>query len=367
MKQQRYCYQAIYWGILVLGMLAACQPQRLLLPTPTTPFTTPISPTALLPTPLPSSTPSQAPSSPTPETHYQLTFLAECEEKTQCMYAIDMGCLESEQPCMGKPTLLFKVSMHGQGPRFPILLSNWSPDGQKVVVEAKGLRGKPDVFVGDWNGKNWVNLTNSPTYEGSPVWSPDGLSIAYIAKSGEDPNYYTQAFAVRLEDQSVSQLFSTLDLKGVGALYWTPDGKQVAFEHFNEQEGYYQWFLANPDGSNLKQLTFEEEEEEEYALYGFSPDGHWLLYETETGTDSQMASNIYRIRVDGSERIAIAEGINGFATDFAWSPIGNWIAFTLRIDWKYDIYLIRTDGSKLIRITESNIDEVSPAWRVVSP
>ena len=94
-------------------------------------------------------------------------------------------------------------------------------------------------------------------------------------------------------------------------------------------------------------------------------DGRSLLYtlETETG----VAFNIYRIRVDGSERVAITQDAEGFKTDLVWSPIGNWIAFTSNVEGNYDIYLIRSDGTGLTRVTKSNVDEYAPAWRILSP
>ncbi len=358
MKHQKFIHKSIYLVMLILGMLASCQQQTV--STPMDVSSTPFAMDTLVPTPIPSPVPTPILTRTSLSTQYQLTFVSDCQEDAACVYTIAVGCLESKQPCLETPRQLFEITKQSPGPRLPVLSYQWSPNGLQVVIEAVGFKGKDDIFVGDWDGQNWVNFTNSPTYEGSPVWSPDGLSIAYIANSGE-PSYFLRAFTVRLDDKEASQLLSTLDLPSVGPLYWAPDGKQVAFACSDEQ-GYYQLFLANPDGSNLKQLTSEEEN---HGLFGFSPDGRWLLYtlETETG----VAFNIYRIRVDGSERVAITQDAEGFKTDLVWSPIGNWIAFTSNVEGNYDIYLIRSDGTGLTRVTKSNVDEYAPAWRILSP
>jgi WD40 repeat protein len=359
MKHQKSIHKSIYLVMLVLGMLAGCQGQTL--PTQTEPSPTPISSATSSPTSLPSLTLTQAPPSPTPATHYQLTFVSECQEESMCMYAIDMGCLESEQPCIGEPQLLFEISKQGQGPRPPISPYDWSPDGQQVVIEAPGLRGKGDVFVGDWAGQNWINLTNTPNYEGSPAWSPDGLYIAYTANSG-DPDHIVWAFSTRPDGTGVSQLLSILDFSGVRHPSWSPDGKQLAFVH-SDENGYSQIFTANLDGSDLKQLTTGPED---HGLSGFSPDGQWILYTLETEKGSAI-SNIFLVRPDGSGEIAVTQETRGYRSRPVWSPEGDWIAFAAKIEGNYDIYLIRADGTKLIRVTLGTANEVAPAWRMISP
>jgi Tol biopolymer transport system component len=359
MKHQKFIHKSIYLVMLVLGMLAGCQQQTVFIPMVVSP--TPFAVDTSEPTPIPSPALTTIPTLTSISTKYQLTFMSDCKEDASCMYTIPVGCLESKQPCLGEPQQLFGITKQSLGPVPPILSYGWSPNGLKVVIEAVGINGKGDIFIGDWDGQNWVNLTNSPTYESSPVWSPDGLSIAYIANSGE-PSHFLRAFTVKLNNKEVSQLLATSDLPSVGPLYWAPDGKQVAFARSDEQ-GYYQLFLANPDGSNLKQLTSEEEN---HGLFGFSPDGRWLLFTLETEIGAAF-DNLYRIRVDGSEKVAITQDTEGFKIGLVWSPIGDWIAFTSKVEGNYNIYIIRSDGTGLTRVTESSIDEFAPAWRILSP
>ncbi len=277
------------------------------------------------------------------------------------MYAVDISCLESDQPCIGEPQLLFEVSKRSHGPRPPIFPYDWSPNGGQVVMAAVGFKGKDDIFVGDWDGRNWVNLTNSPDYESNPTWVPDGSRITYIASSGEPDNSF-HAYTMTLDGKKASQLLSTLTLSGVGVLYWAPDGRQVVFA-YSDVKGYYQLFLANPDGSDLRQLTYEEEN---HGLYGFSPDGQWILYTLETETGASF-NNIYRIQIDGLDKVAVTQSTKGIKSNLAWAPGGDWIAFTSKMEGNYDVYLIRVDGTGLTKITHSNADEFAPAWRTLSP
>lgn len=50
-----------------------------------------------------------------------------------------------------------------------------------------------------------------------------------------------------------------------------------------------------------------------------------------------------------------------------WSPAGDWIAFMSGPKGDRDIYLVRSNGTGLINVTQSPIEEYAPAWRVILP
>jgi TolB protein len=48
----------------------------------------------------------------------------------------------------------------------------------------------------------------------------------------------------------------------------------------------------------------------------------------------------------------------------SWSSDGRWLAFTSNRDQGFDIYIIRADGSDLIRLTEGSATaDYNPVWR----
>ncbi|TKK67267.1 peptidase S41 [Ilyomonas limi] len=96
-----------------------------------------------------------------------------------------------------------------------------SPDGNRVVVEARG-----DLFSLPAAEGFVKNLTQSSgTAERYPAWSPDGKTIAYWSdKSGEYELYLMQPGKEGSEKK----------ITGFGpgfryALWWSPDSKKVAF------------------------------------------------------------------------------------------------------------------------------------------
>ena len=73
----------------------------------------------------------------------------------------------------------------------PVLESNstieWtpalSPDGKKIAFARTLRRRDPhsDIYVMGSDGSNVTRLTDHPSEEGFPTWSPDGLRIAFQA------------------------------------------------------------------------------------------------------------------------------------------------------------------------------------------
>jgi Tol biopolymer transport system component len=275
------------------------------------------------------------------------------------MYAIDVGCPENEQPCLSEPQLIFEVSKKDNGPKPPIAYSVWSSNGKQVVIEATGVKGQGDVFLGDWEGKNWINLTNSPNFEGEPAWSPDGLNISYSGSSGE-PDYHVWAFMITPDGKNVKRIMTYMNLSGIHRLAWSPDGKQVVFMH-SDENGYNQLFTAKPGGSGLKQLT---DQPEDYFDPHFSPDGKWIVATRELGKfEDTQQYEIILIKSDGSGETKVIHQSNNYLFDPVWSPIGNWIAF---LEGGSGLNIIRSDGTGLMRVSSENTTILAPAWRKIN-
>ena len=114
----------------------------------------------------------------------------------------------------------------------------------------------------------------------------------------------------------------------------------------------------NADGSNVHKVT-------KFAdLRGrsdWSSDGHTIA--TYTGQSWQR--EIILADLNSSTSHQITNGGNNLAPSF--SPDGNWIAFTSYMD-KYkddngcEIYIMRTDGSDIRRLTNNDYCDYQPRW-----
>ncbi|MCJ7654035.1 MAG: hypothetical protein MUO97_01835, partial [Dehalococcoidia bacterium] len=48
----------------------------------------------------------------------------------------------------------------------------WSPDGTKIAFCSIMNDGNIEIYVMNTDGSNQINLTNNPTFDCAPAWSP---------------------------------------------------------------------------------------------------------------------------------------------------------------------------------------------------
>jgi len=65
---------------------------------------------------------------------------------------------------------------------------------------------------------------------------------------------------------------------------------------------------------------------------------------------------------DGSNRLRLVEGQSGFLSAPSWSPDGSRIAFASDRGGNADIWIMNSDGSNLVNVTDHEAKDHSPAW-----
>ncbi len=113
----------------------------------------------------------------------------------------------------------------------------WSPDGRRLTFVSERANkdadraNNSDVYVIDaTKGASPVQLTTWSGPDASPVWSPDGASIAYLQGSEPALSAYTQnqIALVPSTGGTVRLVAPTLD-RDVSALTWSADGTALRF------------------------------------------------------------------------------------------------------------------------------------------
>ncbi len=125
-----------------------------------------------------------------------------------------------------------------------------------------------------------------------------------------------------------------LKAKTIADVAVSPDGKRAAFSvsmpviDGEKSEWVSQIYVAGSDGKQSVQLTRGDKSATNPA---WSPDGQWIAFLTPRAGPK---SNLWRIRVDGGEAEQLTDEKGGL-TAFQWSPDGTQIAF-LMVDPKSD-------------------------------
>ncbi len=111
-------------------------------------------------------------------------------------------------------------------------------------------------------GGNNIPLTNEPTDEILPRWSPDGSKIAYVADRGSGVDLFWRPATGGTERKIAETNLHMLEhfgemLFSVGAMPWSSDGNRFIFPRLGDSGEISLW-EADLVSGNEKQLTFPE-------------------------------------------------------------------------------------------------------------
>jgi len=142
--------------------------------------------------------------------------------------------------------------------------AEWSPDGQYIVYQGPGFDW--DILLMDRDGYNILNLTDSPdTRDTWPTWSPDGQEILWQSQEN---------LWLMNADGSGKRMIP--GEKWYGRAELSPDGRRIVYTRTVGQRRCV--FIMNSDGTDIQQLTTEEDEGYGDFEVTWSPNGKKLLF-----------------------------------------------------------------------------------------
>lgn len=175
----------------------------------------------------------------------------------------------------------------------------------------------------------------------TPVWAPDGETIAYVSFETSRPAIYMH----NLRTNERSQLTNFKGLNGAPA--WSPDGKQLAM--VLSKDGSPDIYVMDVATRNLKRVTRHFAIDTEPS---WMPDGKSLVYTSDRGGKPQ----IYQVTLANGyeERVTFEGSYNAKATVV---PGGGGIIMVHRSMGRDHIALLDIDRGKITILTETDLDE----------
>ena len=228
---------------------------------------------------------------------------------------------------------------------------SWSPDGQRLAYEGSKMIGGTQIIVLNLTDDTHTTLTTVNT-NSQPVWSPDGMSIAYLHYDNDRwaHVYVRDADGTNARQVTNERVVAGEPERSVKALKWSPDGSQVAYRASVERR-FGDIFVIDADGTDRVQLTHDARQK---TGLSWSADGSELLFAVNPGSD------IYVINEDGTGKIRLTDYF-GDDTHPTWSPDGTKIVYVTG-DGDTEIALMNADGTNPAQLTDNDADDTHPTW-----
>ncbi len=285
------------------------------------------------------------------------------------------------------------------------------PEGQIVFTIGDYLPShRNDLYALVDSGKRLKQLTDNHILDDFAQCSPTSSEIVYISAAEDKWDWDVWTLNLRHIRPKVVQNNKGRDLTPTwthqGNIAWSADFTPDWIKWFKTtEEKNYELVVKAPQDTLFQRLTFNHTWEEtptwhrqgEWILYTsttspssdpgniyrmktdgtqaqpfielpglqknakWSPDGQWVIFESSDSVGFEQQSDVYLADSIGGSITNLTQGIglNGYPS---WAGNSQWILFHSNRNGNYDIFRMRRDGSEIVQVTHSSLNEFRPTW-----
>lgn len=251
------------------------------------------------------------------------------------------------------------------------------PDGGPARVAVQGRLEGRLVFTRGGNIWVWSDGRETQPIQGDgksqPRWSPDGGAILFVANGdsygdlwlvdgeGAAPRALTTNRTTTFPPDSKAYVDGSFLLSGPSWVRLADGGDRIVYSTDDQSDALALWIL-NGLGGKPQPVFGTRDLGGHIEGAALSPDGTQVAFTYDT-TDLDSSARTTQIHVvdltTGRHRPLTDDPAGSY--DPAWSPDGQWIAYTSRQGGGTSIWAMRADGTNRQRLTDG-APARGPAW-----
>nr|WP_315467725.1 Tol-Pal system beta propeller repeat protein TolB [uncultured Undibacterium sp.] len=227
----------------------------------------------------------------------------------------------------------------------PIISPIWSPDGIRVAYVSMELK-KPIVYIQNLMTGQRSTVANFKGNNSSPSWSPDGSKLLVTLSKGA----IAQIYSINADGSDAQRLSNSNGIDTEGR--YSPDGRYIYF--VSDRGGNPQIYRMNADGGDVKRMTFK-------GSYNISPrvspDGNTLVFiSRRDGGDFVYVMDL----ANSNQELKLSDTNRDESPSFA--PNGRYVLYATQTGRRGTLGMVSTDAKVKQKLTIQAGEIREPTW-----
>jgi TolB protein len=202
-------------------------------------------------------------------------------------------------------------------------IPRWSSDGRSISFSSNSEAGGEffDIWVMSEKGDGRQRVVSTGAWDEYAAWARDG-TLAFVSTGLTQGAPNSEVFVGKPGSNNFLRLTENTSRDEWPT--WSPDGKRIAFA--TGRDGSMDIWVMNRDGQDQRRLIASRSQENEPA---WSPTANLIAYTAHKSEESEFG-DIRLFNYDTGEDTHLTT--KGTSANPAWSPDGQWVAFTRWVD-----------------------------------